>query len=163
MGLEIAQTTPAFVALGIPSVMFLGPHVGAQQPFGYGTYFGKRLDPEPGPAHGRKEVAVLQRGRPGLHCERHMHRGRKRSRKPVETQPAPQSQPPAAGAAAAANGSSFRNHSLYPAIAGGGGGGASSISAPPFSSIESRLSCTWTVLLPAAALGGGGGGAQGVK
>jgi hypothetical protein len=26
MGLEIAQTSPALVALGIPSIMFLGPH-----------------------------------------------------------------------------------------------------------------------------------------
>jgi hypothetical protein len=32
MGLEIAQTSPALVALGIPSIMFLGPHVGAQHP-----------------------------------------------------------------------------------------------------------------------------------
>jgi hypothetical protein len=31
-GLEIAQTSPALVALGIPFVMFLGPHVGAQHP-----------------------------------------------------------------------------------------------------------------------------------
>jgi hypothetical protein len=32
MGLEIAQTSPVLVALGIPSIMFLGPHVGAQHP-----------------------------------------------------------------------------------------------------------------------------------
>jgi hypothetical protein len=29
MGLEIAQTSSALVALGIPSIMFPGPHVGA--------------------------------------------------------------------------------------------------------------------------------------
>jgi hypothetical protein len=88
-----------------------------------------------------------------------MHRGRNRSRKPVETQPAPQSQPPAVGAAA--NGSSFRNHSLYPGIAGGGGGGASSISAPPFSSTGSssqlHLHMDSTAAASCAALGGGGG------
>jgi hypothetical protein len=32
MGLEIAQTSPAIVALDIPSIMFLGPHVGARHP-----------------------------------------------------------------------------------------------------------------------------------
>jgi hypothetical protein len=32
MGMEIAQTSPALVALGIPSIMFLGPHIGAQHP-----------------------------------------------------------------------------------------------------------------------------------
>ena len=60
-----------------------------------------------------------------------MHRGRNRSRKPVETQivASPHSQhhhhqqTPAAAVAPAAV-ATFQNHSLYPAIANGGGGGS---------------------------------------
>jgi hypothetical protein len=97
-----------------------------------------------------------------------MHRGRNRSRKPVETQLVPQSQPPAAtaavtaalplaaAAAAATNGSSFQNHSLYPAIAGrtGGGGGASNISTP-FSSSMGSSQLHMDNAASYAALGGG--------
>ena len=93
-----------------------------------------------------------------------MHRGRNRSRKPVETQLVPQSQPPATAAvsaalplaAAATNGSSFQNHSLYPAIAGstGGGGGASNISTP-FSSSMGSSQLHMDNAASYAALGGG--------
>ena len=109
---------------------------------GYGSYFGKKLDPEPGRCRrtdGKKWRCSKEAAPDSKYCERHMHRGRNRSRKPVETQLVPPSQPPATAAAspaaplaAAANGSSFQNHSLYPAIAGstGGGGGASNMSSP---------------------------------
>nr|TKW41106.1 hypothetical protein SEVIR_1G292200v2 [Setaria viridis] len=109
---------------------------------GYGSYFGKKLDPEPGRCRrtdGKKWRCSKEAAPDSKYCERHMHRGRNRSRKPVETQLVPPSQPPATAAAAvsaaaplavATNGSGFQNHSLYPAIAGstGGGGGTSNIS-----------------------------------
>ncbi|CAL4884852.1 unnamed protein product [Urochloa decumbens] len=109
---------------------------------GYGSYFGKKLDPEPGRCRrtdGKKWRCSKEAAPDSKYCERHMHRGRNRSRKPVETQLVPpSSQPPTTPgapltAAAAANSSSFQNHSLYPAIAGtngGAGGGASNISSP---------------------------------
>jgi len=95
-----------------------------------------------------------------------MHRGRNRSRKPVETQLVPQSQPPATAAVSAAlplaaaatitNGGSFQNHSLYPAIAGstGGGGGARNISTP-FSSSMGSSQLHMDNAASYAALGGG--------
>ncbi|CAN6274788.1 unnamed protein product [Urochloa humidicola] len=111
---------------------------------GYGSYCGKKLDPEPGRCRrtdGKKWRCSKEAAPDSKYCERHMHRGRNRSRKPVETQLVPPSQPPATAPATAAapltaaatnNGSSFQNHSLYPAIAGGngGGGGASNLSSP---------------------------------
>ncbi|KAL6633708.1 hypothetical protein ACP70R_026379 [Stipagrostis hirtigluma subsp. patula] len=112
----------------------------------YGSYFGKKLDPEPGRCRrtdGKKWRCSKEAAPDSKYCERHMHRGRNRSRKPVETQLVPPSQPPAAVAvaplAAASNGgSNFQNHSLYPAIAGStGGGGGSSISSPFSSSLGS--------------------------
>ncbi|KAG8100894.1 hypothetical protein GUJ93_ZPchr0169g28996 [Zizania palustris] len=88
---------------------------------GYGSYFGKKLDPEPGRCRrtdGKKWRCSKEAAPDSKYCERHMHRGRNRSRKPVEAQlVAPHSHPPPATAAAA-----FQNHSLYPAIANGGGG-----------------------------------------
>ncbi|WVZ74046.1 hypothetical protein U9M48_022276 [Paspalum notatum var. saurae] len=115
----------------------------------YGSYFGKKLDPEPGRCRrtdGKKWRCSKEAAPDSKYCERHMHRGRNRSRKPVETQLVPQSQPPATAVASAApalaaatNGSNFQNHSLYPAIAGstGGGGGASNVSSPFSSSMGS--------------------------
>ncbi|OEL25717.1 Growth-regulating factor 4, partial [Dichanthelium oligosanthes] len=133
---------------------------------GYGSYFGKKLDPEPGRCRrtdGKKWRCSKEAAPDSKYCERHMHRGRNRSRKPVETQLVPQSQPPATVAASAApplaaatNGSSFQNHSLYPAIAGstGGGGGASNISSP-FSSPLGSSQLHMDNAASYAALGGG--------
>ncbi|KAL5208110.1 hypothetical protein ABZP36_032545 [Zizania latifolia] len=98
---------------------------------GYGPYFGKKLDPEPGRCRrtdGKKWRCSKEAAPDSKYCERHMHRGRNRSRKPVETQLVAQSQPPATAAAApplaaASNDNSFQNHSLYPAIAGSNGAG----------------------------------------
>jgi hypothetical protein len=95
---------------------------------GYGTYFGKKVDPEPGRCRrtdGKKWRCSKEAAPDSKYCERHMHRGRSRSRKPVEAQlvAAPLSQPPAPASLAAG----FQNHTLYPAIAGSGagrGGGA---------------------------------------
>ncbi|KAL5214992.1 hypothetical protein ABZP36_004144 [Zizania latifolia] len=99
---------------------------------GYGSYFGKKLDPEPGRCRrtdGKKWRCSKEAAPDSKYCERHMHRGRNRSRKPVEAQlVAPHSQPPATSPTAA---TAFQNHSLYPAIAyGGGGGGGGGGSAP---------------------------------
>ncbi|OEL32841.1 Growth-regulating factor 3, partial [Dichanthelium oligosanthes] len=104
-----------------------------QPALGYGPYFGKKVDPEPGRCRrtdGKKWRCSKEAAPDSKYCERHMHRGRNRSRKPVEAQlvaPLPhaqqQQQPPATAAG-------FQNHSLYPAVltgnggrAGGGGGG----------------------------------------
>ena len=107
---------------------------------GYGSYFGKKLDPEPGRCRrtdGKKWRCSKEAAPDSKYCERHMHRGRNRSRKPVEAQlVAPHSQPPATAPAAAVTSTAFQNHSLYPAIAnggganGGGGGGGGGGSAP---------------------------------
>jgi hypothetical protein len=140
---------------------------------GYGTYYlGKKLDPEPGRCRrtdGKKWRCSKEAAPDSKYCERHMHRGRNRSRKPVETQLVPQSQPPATAAAVSAapplalaaattttNGSCFQNHSLYPAIAGstGGGGGASNISTP-FSSSMGSSQLHMDNAASYAALGGG--------
>jgi len=133
---------------------------------GYGSYFGKKLDPEPGRCRrtdGKKWRCSKEAAPDSKYCERHMHRGRNRSRKPVETQLVPPSQPPATAAAspaaplaAAANGSSFQNHSLYRAIAGstGGCGGASNMSSPfsaPLGSFPPQMDNAASY----AALGGG--------
>ncbi|TVU15873.1 hypothetical protein EJB05_39415 [Eragrostis curvula] len=96
-----------------------------QPALGYGPYFGKKVDPEPGRCRrtdGKKWRCSKEAAPDSKYCERHMHRGRNRSRKPVEAQlvAAPLSQPsPPANLAGG-----FQNHSLYPAIAGGRGGGA---------------------------------------
>uniref|UniRef100_A0A0A9GJC3 Growth-regulating factor n=1 Tax=Arundo donax TaxID=35708 RepID=A0A0A9GJC3_ARUDO len=100
-----------------------------QPPVGYGHYFGKKVDPEPGRCRrtdGKKWRCAKEAAPDSKYCERHMHRGRSRSRKPVEAQlvAAPHSLQPSAPANPAAG---FQNHSLYPAIAGNGvgrGGGA---------------------------------------
>ncbi|KAF0892300.1 hypothetical protein E2562_014864 [Oryza meyeriana var. granulata] len=93
---------------------------------GYGSYFGKKLDPEPGRCRrtdGKKWRCSKEAAPDSKYCERHMHRGRNRSRKPVEAQlVAPHSQPPAT-APAAVTSTAFQSHSLYPAIANGGGAG----------------------------------------
>ncbi|XP_062220022.1 growth-regulating factor 4-like [Phragmites australis] len=107
---------------------------------GYGSYFGKKLDREPGRCRrtdGKKWRCSKEAAPDSKYCERHMHRGRNRSRKPVETQLVPQSQPPATAAtplAVATNSSNFQNHSLYPAIAGSTGAGGASYISRPFSS-----------------------------
>ncbi|CAD6259760.1 unnamed protein product [Miscanthus lutarioriparius] len=99
-----------------------------QPALGYGTYFGKKVDPEPGRCRrtdGKKWRCSKEAAPDSKYCERHMHRGRNRSRKPVEAQlvpppPAPQQQQQAPAPAAG-----FQNHSLYPSVlaANGGGGG----------------------------------------
>jgi len=93
---------------------------------GYGAYFGKKVDPEPGRCRrtdGKKWRCSKEAAPDSKYCERHMHRGRNRSRKPVEAQlvpppPAPQQQQQAPAPAAG-----FQNQSLYPSVLAGNGGG----------------------------------------
>ncbi|XP_072969117.1 growth-regulating factor 5-like [Typha angustifolia] len=62
---------------------------------GYYTYYGKKLDPEPGRCRrtdGKKWRCSKEAYPDSKYCERHMHRGRNRSRKPVESQALSQSQ-----------------------------------------------------------------------
>lgn len=61
---------------------------------GYCSYFGKKFDPEPGRCRrtdGKKWRCSKDAHPDSKYCERHMHRGRNRSRKPVETQSTSQS------------------------------------------------------------------------
>ncbi|KAL3844425.1 hypothetical protein ACJIZ3_001828 [Penstemon smallii] len=56
---------------------------------GYSSYYGKKFDPEPGRCRrtdGKKWRCSKDAHPDSKYCERHMHRGRNRSRKPVESQ-----------------------------------------------------------------------------
>ncbi|KAL3652786.1 hypothetical protein CASFOL_002467 [Castilleja foliolosa] len=56
---------------------------------GYCSYYGKKFDPEPGRCRrtdGKKWRCSKDAHPDSKYCERHMHRGRNRSRKPVESQ-----------------------------------------------------------------------------
>ncbi|PHU08654.1 Growth-regulating factor 4, partial [Capsicum chinense] len=61
---------------------------------GYCSYYGKKFDPEPGRCRrtdGKKWRCSKDAHPDSKYCERHMHRGRNRSRKPVESQTTSQS------------------------------------------------------------------------
>ncbi|KAI7752966.1 hypothetical protein M8C21_026707 [Ambrosia artemisiifolia] len=97
---------------------------------GYCTYYGKKFDPEPGRCRrtdGKKWRCAKDAYPDSKYCERHMHRGRNRSRKPVESQSASQSLSTAVSrvTAVSSTGSgnrsyqnlsngSFQNSQLYP-------------------------------------------------
>ncbi|TYG75833.1 hypothetical protein ES288_D03G064300v1 [Gossypium darwinii] len=61
---------------------------------GYCSFYGKKVDPEPGRCRrtdGKKWRCSKDAYPDSKYCERHMHRGRNRSRKPVESQTMAQS------------------------------------------------------------------------
>ncbi|KAE8656155.1 Origin recognition complex subunit 3, putative isoform 1 [Hibiscus syriacus] len=61
---------------------------------GYCSFYGKKVDPEPGRCRrtdGKKWRCSKDAYPDSKYCERHMHRGRNRSRKPVESQTVAQS------------------------------------------------------------------------
>ncbi|KAL6951864.1 hypothetical protein U1Q18_021615 [Sarracenia purpurea var. burkii] len=65
-----------------------------QSSLGYCSYYGKKIDPEPGRCRrtdGKKWRCSKDAYPDSKYCERHMHRGRSRSRKPVESQSTSQS------------------------------------------------------------------------
>ncbi|KAL6005868.1 hypothetical protein ACLOJK_039913 [Asimina triloba] len=81
---------------------------------GYCSFYGKKVDPEPGRCRrtdGKKWRCSKDAYPDSKYCERHMHRGRNRSRKPVETQTISQSSSTVTSLSAPGGGSS-----------GGGGG-----------------------------------------
>ncbi|OVA18426.1 WRC [Macleaya cordata] len=87
---------------------------------GYCSFYGKKADPEPGRCRrtdGKKWRCSKDAYPDSKYCERHMHRGRNRSRKPVETQSISQSS--TVTSLTATTGSSGGGGS-----GGGGGGGA---------------------------------------
>ncbi|XP_057766630.1 growth-regulating factor 4-like isoform X1 [Salvia miltiorrhiza] len=68
---------------GLPAHVFNHPALG------YCSYYGKKFDPEPGRCRrtdGKKWRCSKDAHPDSKYCERHMHRGRNRSRKPVESQ-----------------------------------------------------------------------------
>ncbi|KAG1362761.1 Growth-regulating factor 5 [Cocos nucifera] len=92
---------------------------------GYYSYFGKKLDPEPGRCRrtdGKKWRCSKEAYPDSKYCERHMHRGRNRSRKPVEAPPQSQSQSPSASTVTS------------PALTGSSGNGGGSFQSIPLHS-----------------------------
>ncbi|KAK1262670.1 Growth-regulating factor 4 [Acorus gramineus] len=101
---------------------------------GYCTYYGKKLDPEPGRCRrtdGKKWRCSKDAYPDSKYCERHMHRGRNRSRKPVETHSLTQSSSTLTSLSASAASSS---------TAAGGGGSGGSFQSLPLNTIGSGSS-----------------------
>ncbi|KAK1273533.1 Growth-regulating factor 4 [Acorus gramineus] len=102
---------------------------------GYCSYYGKKLDPEPGRCRrtdGKKWRCSKDAYPDSKYCERHMHRGRNRSRKPVETHSLSQSSSTLTSLSASAGSSSTTTGGC-----GGSGGGFHSL---PLNSIGSGSS-----------------------
>ncbi|PKA64135.1 Growth-regulating factor 5 [Apostasia shenzhenica] len=88
---------------------------------GYCTYYGKKLDPEPGRCRrtdGKKWRCSKDAYTDSKYCERHMHRGRNRSRKHVES--------PQALSQSQSSSSSSATTSLSPSAWSSGSGAGSS-------------------------------------
>lgn len=78
--------------------------------------FGRKIDPEPGRCRrtdGKKWRCSKDAYPDSKYCERHMHRGRNRSRKPVETTNAPPPQN-AIPTTTSINNTKTQPHFLYP-------------------------------------------------
>lgn len=80
---------------------------------GYCSFYGKKIDPEPGRCRrtdGKKWRCSKDAYPDSKYCERHMHRGRNRSRKPVESQTINQSSATVSSViAGGSGGSTFQN------------------------------------------------------
>lgn len=104
------------------------------------------MDPEPGRCRrtdGKKWRCSRDVVAGHKYCERHMHRGRNRSRKPVENPTSTASSPYGGGEALKTNQSNTRQ-----GVAGGGGGGGSphfSFAAPPPRSSDLHLNQRYTI------------------
>ena len=97
---------------------------------GYCSYFGKKVDPEPGRCRrtdGKKWRCSKDAHLNSKYCERHMNRSRSRSRKPVESQNTSQSLSTVGVDMASGTGSSS-----------GSGGGSLSFQNPPSHSVGNR-------------------------
>ncbi|ERN15677.1 hypothetical protein AMTRI_Chr03g144610 [Amborella trichopoda] len=87
-----------------------------QQTMGWGSFYGNKSDPEPGRCRrtdGKKWRCSRDAYPDSKYCERHMHRGRNRSRKPVEPQTVSHSSQ-TSGALNQTGNSSFPNLPLHP-------------------------------------------------
>lgn len=118
-------------------------------PMGYCSYYGKKLDPEPGRCRrtdGKKWRCSKDAYPDSKYCERHMHRGRNRSRKHVETPQAISGQSPSCCSTAAA----LAPSSLGSPGAGNGRGAAAAsggnLPALPLHSIASSVSSLGSVV-----------------
>ncbi|KAJ6795734.1 growth-regulating factor 4-like [Iris pallida] len=93
---------------------------------GYCSYFGKKLDPEPGRCRrtdGKKWRCAKDAYPDSKYCERHMHRSKNRSRKPVESQTLSQSQLSSSTVTSLtptlSTSGSYQNNSLQHSVSGG--------------------------------------------
>ncbi|KAK1324766.1 Growth-regulating factor 4 [Acorus calamus] len=105
---------------------------------GYCSYYGKKLDPEPGRCRrtdGKKWRCSKDAYPDSKYCERHMHRGRNRSRKPVETHSLSQSSSTLTSLSASAGSSSTTTGGC-----GGSGGGFHSLPLNSMGSGSSNVS-----------------------
>ncbi|KAL7122647.1 hypothetical protein ACP275_01G056500 [Erythranthe tilingii] len=92
---------------------------------GYCSYYGKKFDPEPGRCRrtdGKKWRCSKDAHPDSKYCERHMHRGRNRSRKPVESH---SSTPSSSTSSQSSLSTAMMSH--LSSGGGGGGGGSSGI------------------------------------
>lgn len=83
---------------------------------GYCSLYGKKVDPEPGRCRrtdGKKWRCSKDAYPDSKYCERHMHRGRNRSRKPVESQTISQSSSTTTGGGSGGPAGSFQNLPLH--------------------------------------------------
>ncbi|CAL0334271.1 unnamed protein product [Lupinus luteus] len=86
--------------LPVPPHLLIPIQISISHPFfnhsslSYSSFYGKKIDPEPGRCRrtdGKKWRCSKEAYPDSKYCERHMHRGRNRSRKPVESQTMTQS------------------------------------------------------------------------
>ncbi|MCI00268.1 growth-regulating factor 4-like, partial [Trifolium medium] len=83
----------------------------------YCSFYGKKVDPEPGRCRrtdGKKWRCSKEAYPDSKYCERHMHRGRNRSRKPVESQTMAQSSSTVTSLTVAGGGSRAGNFQNLP-------------------------------------------------
>uniref|UniRef100_A0A0E0L734 Growth-regulating factor n=1 Tax=Oryza punctata TaxID=4537 RepID=A0A0E0L734_ORYPU len=98
-GMVMCATTLVSACMHGSAVTLVFVSAAAKLEVSYYAYYGKKLDPEPWRCRrtdGKKWRCSKEAHPDSKYCERHMHRGRNRSRKPVESKtaaPAPQSQP----------------------------------------------------------------------
>ncbi|KAK7258174.1 hypothetical protein RIF29_32677 [Crotalaria pallida] len=88
----------------------------------YCSFYGKKIDPEPGRCRrtdGKKWRCSKEAYPDSKYCERHMHRGRNRSRKPVESQTITQSSSAVTSLTVAGSSSGTGNFQNLPANAFG--------------------------------------------
>uniref|UniRef100_A0A6V7QX30 Growth-regulating factor n=1 Tax=Ananas comosus var. bracteatus TaxID=296719 RepID=A0A6V7QX30_ANACO len=117
----MAKPSPSFSPAGDRTRS--SPRFSAAHSVGYCSYFGKKLDPEPGRCRrtdGKKWRCSKEAYPDSKYCERHMHRGRNRSRKPVES---PQPSSVSHSAATQHSPSASTVTTVVPSGSSGGNGG----------------------------------------